>query len=64
MLSSIYAECHKLALSDECHYAECHYAECHYAECHYAECHYSECQPAGCHGTAFAQWGSVLLWYM
>jgi hypothetical protein len=32
------AECHKLALNAECHYAECHYAEYHYAEFHFAEC--------------------------
>jgi hypothetical protein len=42
MLTVVYADCHKLALS-ECHYAEHHYAERHYAECHYAECHYAVC---------------------
>ncbi len=36
MLSVVYAECNKLALYAECHYAECCFAMCHYAECHAA----------------------------
>ncbi len=32
------AQCCKLVLHAECHFAECHYAECHFAECHCAEC--------------------------
>jgi hypothetical protein len=28
-LTALYAECHKLALYDECHYSERHKAKCH-----------------------------------
>jgi hypothetical protein len=34
MLSVVYADCHKLALYAECHYAEYRKAMCHYAKCH------------------------------
>jgi hypothetical protein len=38
VLSVIYADCHKQALSVECHYDDYRYAECRYTECRYAEC--------------------------
>jgi hypothetical protein len=46
MMSAIYAECPKLALCAEYHYAECRYAECRYAECRYAKCRFAECRGA------------------
>jgi hypothetical protein len=33
MLTVVCAECRKIVLCAECHYAKCHYAGCRYAEC-------------------------------
>jgi hypothetical protein len=33
MVEIFYAECHKLVLYVEYHYADCRYPECRYAEC-------------------------------
>ena len=51
MLSVIYANCHKIVIYCERHYAVCReyrYVECHNAEFRYAECHYAECRYAEC----------------
>ncbi len=39
----------RMALQNDCCYAECCHAECCYAECRQTGCRYAECRQAGCY---------------